>query len=213
MPQSAAVSTAKGESRRSEILHAAARTLVDRGYGDTRIADVAERANVSTALIIYYFKTREQMLLESLKLCETSFYDEAESRMRTASGALDRLALLVEMYCVEDEEKQTMRGLWFELWAQAQRHADVADARAAHDDRWRDLVTHVVREGQFNREVDADIDARRFAVAFAALLDGLSVQVELRDSEVTSEYARQVANDFVRSQLSPADRPRSTKRR
>ena len=204
--------TSKGETRRLEILRAAALTLVDRGYGDTRIAEVAERANVSTALLIYYFGTREQMLLESLKLSETSFYNQAEAKMRSASTAIDRLDLLVEICCVEDDEGKTLRGLWFELWSQAQRHADVAEARAVHDDQWRDLITHVVREGQFNGEVDPAVDARRFAVALAALLDGLSVQVGLADNEVTPDYARSLAMDFISDQLGVTRKKTSEKR-
>jgi AcrR family transcriptional regulator len=204
--------TSKGETRRLEILRAAALTLVDRGYGDTRIAEVAERANVSTALLIYYFGTREQMLLESLKLSESSFYSQAEAKMRSASTAIDRLDLLVEICCVEDDEGKTLRGLWFELWSQAQRHADVAEARAVHDGQWRDLITHVVREGQFNGEVNPSVDARRFAVALAALLDGLSVQVGLADNEVTPDYARRLAMDFITDQLGVTRKGTSEKR-
>ena len=41
-----------------------------RGYADTRIADVAEHAGTSPALVIYYFKTRDQLLTEALRYSE-----------------------------------------------------------------------------------------------------------------------------------------------
>jgi AcrR family transcriptional regulator len=201
MPPTAAATRSHNDGRRLEILWAAAQTMIDRGYGDTRIAEVAQRADVSTALLFYYFGSREQMLLESLKLCDSSFYVEAEAKMRGATRAVDRLSLLVAFSCAEDTNGKTLRGLWFELWAQAQRHIDVAETRAKLDSRWRDLLAHVVREGQFSGEVDASVDARRFALALAALLDGLSVQVGLNDKEVTPECAYELAMEFVCQQL------------
>ena len=57
---------AAGEQRREQMLRAAQDVIVERGYADTRIADVAERTGTSPALVIYYFKTRDQLLTEAI---------------------------------------------------------------------------------------------------------------------------------------------------
>ena len=44
---------AAGEQRREQMLRAALDVIVERGYADTRIADVAERTGTSPALVIY----------------------------------------------------------------------------------------------------------------------------------------------------------------
>ena len=49
------------------MLRAALEVIVERGYADTRIADVAERTGTSPALVIYYFKTRDQLLTEAIR--------------------------------------------------------------------------------------------------------------------------------------------------
>jgi AcrR family transcriptional regulator len=56
-----------GEQRREQMLRAALDVIVERGYADTRIADVAERTGTSPALVIYYFKTRDQLLTEAIR--------------------------------------------------------------------------------------------------------------------------------------------------
>src|SRR5580704_14682105 len=48
--------------RREQMLRAALEVIIERGYAETRIADVAERTGTSPALVIYYFKTRDQLL-------------------------------------------------------------------------------------------------------------------------------------------------------
>ena len=63
---------ASQDSRRSQMLRAALDVLVERGFPDTRIADVAERAEVSPALVIYYFKTKDRLLTKACLLYTSS---------------------------------------------------------------------------------------------------------------------------------------------
>ena len=49
------------------MLRAALEVIVERGYAETRIADIAERTGTSPALVIYYFKTRDQLLTEAIR--------------------------------------------------------------------------------------------------------------------------------------------------
>src|SRR5215472_15870391 len=53
------------DHRREHMLRAALEVIAERGYADTRIADVAERTGISPALVIYYFKTKDQLLTEA----------------------------------------------------------------------------------------------------------------------------------------------------
>ena len=85
---------AAGEQRREQMLRAALDVIVERGYADTRIADVAERTGTSPALVIYYFKTRDQLLTEAIRYSEDTWYaeylrrlDDDPDRGRTADRA------------------------------------------------------------------------------------------------------------------------------
>ena len=74
-----APATENNEARRIEMLRAAAELICERGFGDTRIADVA--AGVSSALVIYYFGTRDRLLVDALRYSEESFYEAAEKML------------------------------------------------------------------------------------------------------------------------------------
>ena len=65
-----APATENNEARRIDMLRAAAELICERGFGDTRIADVAKRAGVSSALVIYYFGTRDRLLVDALRQLE-----------------------------------------------------------------------------------------------------------------------------------------------
>ena len=95
-----APATENNEARRIEMLRAAAELICERGFGDTRIADVAKRAGVSSALVIYYFGTRDRLLVDALRYSEESFYEAAEQMLAEVPSLRERLSLLIKWTCV-----------------------------------------------------------------------------------------------------------------
>ncbi|BBX66908.1 TetR/AcrR family transcriptional regulator [Mycolicibacterium psychrotolerans] len=194
-----APATEQNEGRRIEMLRAAAELICERGFGDTRIADVAKRAGVSSALVIYYFGTRDRLLVDALRYSEESFYEAAEKMLAEVPSLRERLSLLIRWTCVPgtDDEIPGAWGLWFDLWAQAFRHDEIKAGRVELDARWRTMIVDAVRSGADQ----ANVDPRMFALEFAALLDGLSIQVALEDPEVDSEVAYDIAMRFAEREL------------
>ena len=72
------------------MLAAAATLIAERGFSETRIADVAERVGASPALVIYYFKTKDNLLTEALRWSERSFYAATEEMLRSTTSLRSR---------------------------------------------------------------------------------------------------------------------------
>jgi AcrR family transcriptional regulator len=201
-----APATEQNEGRRIEMLRAAAELICERGFGETRIADVAKRAGVSSALIIYYFGTRDRLLVDALRFSEESFYEAAEKMLAEVSSLRKRLSLLIRWTCVPEsgDDIPGAWGLWFDLWAQAFRHNEIKAGRVELDARWRKMIVDAIRSGEDEAELETTVDARMFALEFAALLDGLSIQVALEDPEVDSDVAYDIAMRFAERELNLA---------
>ena len=194
-----APATEQNEARRIEMLRAAAELICERGFGDTRIADVAKRAGVSSALVIYYFGTRDRLLVDALRYSEESFYEAAEQMLAEVPSLRERLSLLIQWTCVPEGagEIPGAWGLWFDLWAQAFRHDEIKAGRAERDSRWRKMIVDALDSSELSGK-----DKRMFALEFAALLDGLSIQVALDDPELDSDLAYDIAMHFAERELS-----------
>jgi AcrR family transcriptional regulator len=205
--------SAPPDLRREQMLRAAAELIGERGFSETRIADVARRAGASPALVIYYFATKDQLLTEALRFSEEAFYSTVTAELETLRTARERLELLVRTTCVPQGEGEVPGawGLWFDLWAQAFRHPEIAKDRIELDQRWRDTIATVVRDGQASGEIGG-VDADAFAITFSALIDGLSIQVALRDPVVDPDRAFAIAMAFAASELDVAWRPRRAPR-
>jgi AcrR family transcriptional regulator len=193
-----APATEQNEARRIEMLRAAAELICERGFGDTRIADVAKRAGVSSALVIYYFGTRDRLLVDALRYSEESFYEAAEQMLAEVPSLRERLSLLIQWTCVPEGagEIPGAWGLWFDLWAQAFRHDEIKAGRAELDARWRTMIIDALDSSDLSAR-----DKRMFALEFSALLDGLSIQVALEDPDVDSDLAYYIAMRFAEREL------------
>jgi AcrR family transcriptional regulator len=193
---------AVADVRRDQMLAAAATLIAERGFSDTRIADVAKRVGASPALVIYYFGTKDSLLTEALRWSERSFYAEAEEMLDSTEKLRDRLEVLVEWNIVNDKQQDIAGdwGLWFDLWAQAFRHPEVKKDRAELDARWRDLIARVVQDGIDSGEIEK-VDAQEFAIMWGSLLDGLVIQVALDDPVVTVPLARKIALEVAQKEL------------
>ena len=76
------------DQRRDQMLIAAAELIAERGFSETRIADVARRVGASPALVIYYFGTKDSLLTAALRYSEERFYTScAEMLAKTPAPA------------------------------------------------------------------------------------------------------------------------------
>jgi AcrR family transcriptional regulator len=188
--------------RREQMLRAALEVISERGYPDTRIADVAERIGISPALVIYYFKTKDQLLTEAIRYSEDTWYADGQRRLSSLPSAAARLEEIVAMSCLPeaDPEPRSSWVLWLDFWAQAARNPEVASVRQKSDERWREMISSLVLAGQEAGEFAA-VDAADFAICLSALLDGLAIQIALADPVVDPAAAFELSMHFVANQL------------
>ena len=188
--------------RREQMLHAALEVIVERGYPETRITDVAERAGASPALVIYYFKTRDHLLTEALRYSEDGWYETATRRIQAIKTSAGQLEEFVAMMCLPEQEGGAEDSwlLWLDLWAQSPRNPAVAAIRQKIDERWRETIRTLVLTGQETGEFAA-VDADDFAVALSALLYGFVVPIALDDPAVGPAYAFELSMQFASGRL------------
>jgi AcrR family transcriptional regulator len=190
------------DQRREQMLQAALQVIGERGYGDTRIADVAERAGTSPALVIYYFKTKDQLLTEAIRYAEDSWYEDGTSRMAGIGTAAGRLEELVAMSCLPeaDTEPHDSWLVWLDVWSQAGRNPEVGGVRQKFDERWRETISGLVLAGQEAGEF-GPVDPVDFAVSLSALLDGFAVQIALADPTVDPARSFELSMRFAAREL------------
>jgi len=198
----APASGSAADQRRVAMLRAALEVIAERGFPDTRIADVADQAGTSPALVIYYFRTKDNLLTEAMRFAEDLWYELGARRMDALTSAAARLEEIVSMTFLDegDDELPDSWKLWLDLWAQSVRHPEVARVREEFDAHWRETIADIVRGGQASGEF-VELDATEFAITLSALLDGLAVQIALDDPVVDPQRAFRATMRFASQTL------------
>ena len=128
---------------------------------------------------------------------EERYYEDLERELSEIESARERLVKIVGGSASEGDYDAA---LWMELWAKALRDPELAATRADLDERWREAIADVVRYGQERGEFGA-AEPEGFAALLASLLDGLAVQIALKDKVVTAKRAEELSLAFAEREL------------
>ena len=204
----------KGETkdRRQEILDAAARVITDRGLAETRIQDIAEACAVSPGLILYYFESKDRLLVEALTYANDQFYLRLSRELRKTPSAklqLDRLIELSVPGLLPEFGFLDEWALWVEIWVRALRDPEMAKEHEVLNRRWRRSIADIIRHGRETGEFPADgLDADELGTRIGALIDGLAIQVLMDHGDVSPEdmlrVSREVSATLIGFALEPA---------
>ena len=196
------------KDRHQEILDAAARVITDRGLAETRISDIAVRCGVSPGLILYYFESKDRLLVEALTYANDKYYLAQARELRRMDSAVEQLRRLIDLSVpglLPDYERLEEWALWIEIWVRALRDPALAKEREVLDRRWRQSIADIIRHGRTTGEFPDGEDADELGMELGALIDGLAIQVLMNDTQVSSERmqdtCRRVASRLIGAEL------------
>jgi AcrR family transcriptional regulator len=157
----------KGIERREQILDAALRTIAERGYLATSVAELADAVGLSQGGLLHYFGSKEELFVAVLRRRDET--DLAGVRGPAPAAFVDIV-----------RRNATVPGL-IELFTHMQ--AAAADPRhPAHDymlERYQlgtEGLSLALREMQRTGSLPEDIDTDGAATMFFALADGLQAR-------------------------------------
>ena len=181
----------QSKDRHREILEAAARVITDRGLAETRISDIAGRCGVSPGLILYYFESKDRLLVEALTWANDNFYLTQSRELRRMTSAREQLDHLITMSVpglLSDSDRLDEWALWIEIWVRALRDPAMAKEREVLERRWRQSIADIVRHGRSTGEFpESGVDADELGLRIGAFIDGLAIEVLMNDTNVPPE--------------------------
>jgi AcrR family transcriptional regulator len=190
-----------GPNRPEQILAAASRAIQQRGFANTRIADIAREAGMSTGAIHYYFDVKDEVLIAALKWASERLFDRLDELSRAAASERERLAQVFEVAVPIPGPRRGEYILWIELWVRALQDPRLLPACEALSKRWRSYFYEPVRRGADSGEFTPVSDPDEVAERIVALVDGLGFELLLGYSWTSPERMRERVDAFVSEQL------------
>lgn len=188
---------------REDVLAAAMETIAARGLDGLTMAGLGREVGMSSGHLLYYFRTKDELLLQTLEWSEGRLGAERGALLSREGPVRERLDAYVDLY-VPDGPRDPHWTLWLEVWNRSQYADEDARARqAAIEGAWhRDLVA-LLAEG-ISRDEFRPVDPARTAARMRALLDGFSVHVAVGIPGTGRPQVLSHVADFITETLLPS---------
>ncbi|WP_370248911.1 TetR/AcrR family transcriptional regulator [Nocardioides sp.] len=173
---------------REQVLETTLAMVAEQGLAAVTMAKIAARLDTSGGHLLYYFGTRDGLLLETLRWSEQHY---APQRAAVLTGAITgpdpgpEAALELARVYLPTGPGDARWLLWLEMWARAPYDDDLARAIADLDDVWhRDLVALL------GAVLPQHPDPAALSRQLRAMWDGFAVQILLGTADVDAVVAR-----------------------
>ena len=85
-------------SQSQRILNAAFKCISSKGYANVSLRDIANEANVVLSQLNYYYRNKEGLLIEVIKMLAQQYLCEIEDNLKKGESADEKIAYLIKYF-------------------------------------------------------------------------------------------------------------------
>jgi TetR/AcrR family transcriptional regulator, fatty acid metabolism regulator protein len=153
------------------ILDAAIAVIGEKGFHNSRVSDIADRADVADGTIYLYFKSKEQILMAALDSAFEAFLRQAKEEMSGLDDAPAKLRALARLHL---RELSRNRNLAVVLQTELRQSAKfLAEFSQRELKGYFNLIREVIRDGQQRGSIRRDISDKIAAACLFGAMDEL----------------------------------------
>lgn len=193
--------------RRSEVLAAATRVFHEKGYAAASIQDVADALGILKGSLYYYIDSKEDLLFAIIEEVHHGTMERLEQWLAIEADTLVKLRVFLRWqvltYC-RDVEKVGVFLHDFKSLSPA--HQDqILEERDRYDRALRDLL----RQGQAEGVVAADVDPKLTAMAIFGMMNWISTWYRADGPNTPEELADQFTDLALAGIVARSEGPRA----
>jgi TetR/AcrR family transcriptional regulator, fatty acid metabolism regulator protein len=195
--QEGLIAATNGQSRAGDkyqrILDAAIAVIAEKGFHNSRVSEIAERADVASGTVYLYFKSKEQILMAALDAAFESFFRRAQNEIAASSDAAEQLRILA---CLHLQALGGNRNIAIMLQTELRQSAKfLAQFSQQEMKAYFNLIREIIREGQRAGSIRPEVSDKIAASCFFGALDELVTAWVLSTREYDlAEAADEVVN-------------------
>lgn len=101
----------KGEKRKQELLDIAYNLFLQKGYENTSVDEIIEKAQIAKGTFYYYFKTKEQMLEEVIDIMVEEETKKAQGYLQLPCSLPEKILAVLSAFRPQMEENTIVTAL------------------------------------------------------------------------------------------------------
>ena len=185
------------DERKRQIFIGLFHTVVKKGFSHCTITEIAEAANVSRGILHYYFKNKQEMLLELMRVLGETHYEGLQRMIAETDDPREKLKGVVRFqYLDESKPFHDTAGVWVEFWGQAPHDREVREAVSAIQSRLRRLIADLIVQGM-DKGVFRNVDPQCTASVIMSMMEGPTLQWCVDHKAVSIREISRILEDFI----------------
>jgi len=184
------------EQQRAAIAEAVGDLLAGGGVEAVSLRSVAAAAGVSMGRVQHYYRTKDDLLLDTLRRSHLEMEHHIEGRVSAPGAPIDILTTILEELLGEHPATQRAIRVSAAFAVRASKSPKVMAILTDGDEEILALAVEVVRQAQFAGAAPSELDPLLEAKALVALASGLGTSVALYGT--SSDEARATLHHQLR---------------
>ena len=191
--------TASREQRRDQLVKATIKCIARKGMGSTSIGDVAKEAGLSQGIVNLHFKSKDNLLNETLRHIADEYKDTFNATLENSGpGAAEKLLALVELDLRPSIIDKQKIGVWFAFWGEVESrptYRKICDERDQYyDDIIEGLCETIIYEGKYK-----GFSAATVAISLNSITNGMWLSSLISPKSFDRNKALTALHDLLRS--------------
>jgi AcrR family transcriptional regulator len=187
----------KFAARRTELAHAALRTLAELGYARTSLRDIAQNSEFSHGVLHYYFRDKVDLITQCVREYKAQCVTRYDHVVATATTPTDLAAGFLDKLAETLVQESDLHRLWYDLRTQSMFEPSFRDDVAAIDLSLQRMIWRIATRYAELSGAEPQVDSP----GMYAVFDGLFQQALLRQLAGDGRAAADL-QDAVRKVLS-----------
>ncbi|PKO19038.1 MAG: hypothetical protein CVU39_00370 [Chloroflexi bacterium HGW-Chloroflexi-10] len=164
--------------RKAQILAAASRIFLKKGFETARMEEIAEEAGLSIGGLYWYFKSKEEVIFSLMDDLINSDLNEQRALLEAPGSVMERLKQYVRSSV---PSAQTLSPLFSDFYALGGRDPRVQVRFQTYFHAYRQIIAALLAQGIARGEFRT-FDVNHGAILFAALYEGM-LELAMLDPE------------------------------
>jgi len=184
------------EMRRAQLIRAAYKVVSRKGYYNFTIKDIAKESGLSSGLVHYYFKDKQDLLLNLLKDINLNIKSYLNKELIRSQSPLNKLiAYMDQAFNLAEQEKEYFYVL-IDFWTQTKHNPRMRQANNRLLQSYRDECAAIVREG-ISTGIFREVDVAFTATTIVSVIQGTIVQYVLDNEAFNYEKYTTMIKDYI----------------
>ncbi len=185
------------EVRRNQLTRAAYKVVSRKGYYNFTVRDIAKEAGLSTGLVHYYFKNKDDLLVSVLRVMNENLSFYLSKALEQIHDPKEKLIIFMdEAFHLVEREKEYFHVL-IDFWTQINHNERMRKANVKLYQSYRAECSKIIKEG-IEKKVFKDVDVEYTATMIVAFVQGLIIQYIIDPNAFDySEYNKKIKEQII----------------